>query len=93
MLGLIVVVVCALVLKSLIPPSHWMYSSFNDEIIRREIPTKRVLITGASLGIGREIAKEFAAAGIKHVALVARNKSKLLQVRQEILDGSLENTE
>ena len=42
-----------------------------------------VLITGASRGVGREAAIEFAAGGTA-VALLARNKSELEQVAEEV---------
>jgi short-subunit dehydrogenase len=44
------------------------------------MPKPVVLITGASQGIGRAIALEFAKAGIGPLALVARNASKLRRV-------------
>ena len=45
---------------------------------------KTALITGASRGIGRAIALEFAHQGIKHLLLVARDRQKLADVAQEI---------
>ena len=47
------------------------------------LKNKRVLITGASRGIGEEIAKQFAAEGCKLV-LIARNKAKLKKVIDRI---------
>jgi len=44
---------------------------------------KRVLITGASRGIGRELARGFAAAG-PHVALVARSEGPLKELAAEL---------
>ncbi len=43
----------------------------------------RVLITGGSSGIGRDIAREFAKRGYELV-LVAKNEDKLLQVKEEL---------
>ncbi|KAL8949010.1 MAG: hypothetical protein Q9222_004850 [Ikaeria aurantiellina] len=48
---------------------------------------KTVVITGAGAGIGREIAKAFATAKAKHIALISRTEHKLLSLKEEI-DGS-----
>lgn len=47
--------------------------------------SKRAVITGAGQGMGRAIARKFAAAGI-HTALVGKTESKLQAVAQEIRD-------
>ena len=47
------------------------------------LKNKRVLITGASRGIGEEIAKQFAAEGCKLI-LIARNKKNLKEVINKI---------
>jgi short-subunit dehydrogenase len=48
-----------------------------------ELRGKRVLITGASRGIGRELAPAFAREGAK-VALVARNESSIKELAREL---------
>ncbi|HVJ83497.1 MAG TPA: SDR family NAD(P)-dependent oxidoreductase [Planctomycetia bacterium] len=50
---------------------------------KRTIAGKRVLVTGASSGIGRATAKEFAARGAKVLA-VARTESKLAALAEEV---------
>src|SRR5260221_14454117 len=45
--------------------------------------TKTALITGASVGIGHELARQFARGGY-NVILVARNEDKLKTVTQEM---------
>jgi short-subunit dehydrogenase len=51
--------------------------------LRRAVEGKRVMITGASDGIGKQLAFDVARAG-GHVLLVARTRSKLEAVRDEI---------
>lgn len=45
------------------------------------------LVTGASAGIGRAIADELAGLGVRRLLLVARDASRLGEVRQELLDA------
>ena len=54
-----------------------------DQALARALAGKRVLITGASSGIGRELALRSAAAGAE-VLLVARSSDKLRSVQREI---------
>jgi len=54
-----------------------------DRKLEARVSGKRVLITGASSGIGRATAEKLAAAGA-HVLLVARTAEKLEDVRREI---------
>ncbi len=49
---------------------------------------KIVLITGASSGIGRQAAVDFARQGAGHVILVSRSEQKLSQLAEEILGMS-----
>ena len=48
------------------------------------IQGKTALITGASRGIGRAIALEFASVGVKRLILVARNHQRLAEVAAEV---------
>lgn len=52
--------------------------------MRKSLVNKKVLITGASSGIGAATAREFANAGA-YVLLVARNKEKLKKVTDNII--------
>jgi NAD(P)-dependent dehydrogenase (short-subunit alcohol dehydrogenase family) len=54
-----------------------------DQALARALTGKRVLITGASSGIGREVALRAASAGAE-VLLVARSADKLREVQHEI---------
>jgi len=54
-------------------------SELNFETLKHKV----VIVTGASSGIGRAIAKEFASKGAK-VVLASRNLEKLSQIREEI---------
>lgn len=47
---------------------------------------KVIVITGASTGIGRQVAVDFANRGVKAVAIVARNRDRLDKVASEIKD-------
>ncbi len=54
------------------------------------IQGKTALITGASRGIGRAIALEFASVGVKRLILVARNHQRLAEVAAEIAEFGTE---
>jgi short-subunit dehydrogenase len=47
---------------------------------------KTIVITGASTGIGRQVAVDFAKRGAKALAIVARNRDRLNDVASEIKD-------
>ena len=55
----------------------------DEEVSMTTQPNKTALITGASGGIGYDLAKEFASNGY-HVVLVARSKEKLEQLAQAL---------
>ena len=44
---------------------------------------KLAIITGASMGIGREIARAYAAAGAE-IIVTARTESKLIELKQDV---------
>ncbi len=46
---------------------------------------KRCLVTGASLGIGKEIARELVHIKASHITIVARSENKLNEFRDEVL--------
>ncbi|MEM8864423.1 MAG: SDR family NAD(P)-dependent oxidoreductase, partial [Planctomycetota bacterium] len=56
---------------------------------RRELSGKRVLLTGASSGIGRELAKQLAAANARQV-LLARSEDTLHELRSELGEQACE---
>ncbi len=58
---------------------------FIDRSLRGRIAGKTVMVTGASDGIGLQVAKDAAEAGA-HVLLVSRTREKLEAVRDEIAD-------
>jgi uncharacterized protein len=55
-----------------------------NNISNKKFKDKIILITGASSGIGRQTAIEFANKGAKSIILVARSKSKLKEVEKEL---------
>ena len=60
----------------------------SEQELKLRVSGKRVLVTGASLGIGRELVKEYAHLGAAEIVIVARSKDKLISLRDEVL-GSL----
>ncbi len=50
----------------------------------KRLEGKHILITGASKGLGRQLALEFAREGAAALSLVARHADRLYQVREEI---------
>lgn len=50
----------------------------------RRVEGKNIVITGASKGLGRQLALDFAREGAGSLALVARHADQLYQVREEI---------
>lgn len=50
----------------------------------KRLKGKTLLLTGASRGLGRQLALEFAREGAQGLALVARNADRLYQLREEI---------
>jgi 3-oxoacyl-[acyl-carrier protein] reductase len=55
-----------------------------------DIQGKTALITGASRGIGKEIALELAKEGVKRLLLLARDQAKLAQVAAKVSDLGVE---
>jgi short-subunit dehydrogenase len=53
---------------------------------QRRHQDKVIVITGASSGIGKQVAIDFAKEGVKGVAIVARNKDRLNELALEIQD-------
>ena len=54
--------------------------------MRRELAGLRLLVTGASLGIGRAIAAHAARRGVRVIA-AARNRDLLVQLQDEVKVG------
>ncbi|MDB5047828.1 MAG: Dehydrogenase [Fibrobacteres bacterium] len=54
----------------------------------RRVEGKNILITGASKGLGRQLALDFAREGAAAISLVARHGDQLYKVREEIRDIS-----
>src|SRR5262249_10353933 len=59
-----------------------------DGEIMNRLAGKNALITGASGGLGRQLAVDFAGAGVGGLALVARTADALGQVRQDVLEAA-----
>jgi short-subunit dehydrogenase len=58
--------------------------------MKRELKGRRVLLTGASSGIGRSLATQLAHAGAR-LALMARSADKLQSLAQTLTDGGAES--
>lgn len=80
-----IVPVILLALVGLFLHDYWSLD-FDPEIIKG----KRVIITGASRGIGRHVARHYASLGAK-ILLTARNEDLLIQVKQECESAALES--
>ena len=68
----------SIVEKFLFPPMP-----YNEQELARELERKTVLITGASSGIGKQLAYLFAGTQ-SHLILVARREELLLEIKNEI---------
>jgi hypothetical protein len=66
---------------------YFRLTGLSEQELRNRIKGKRVVVTGASLGIGREIAKEYAHLGAAEIVLVARSEDKLVSLREEIFES------
>jgi enoyl-[acyl-carrier-protein] reductase (NADH) len=60
------------------------FSGLSQEDLVKRITGNRVVVTGASLGIGREIVKEYAHLGAADIVIVARSEDKLVSLRDEV---------
>jgi short-subunit dehydrogenase len=70
----------------------WVLYPFDNFVIKPEdVAGKRVVVTGASLGIGRALAIEYARMGAGHICLVSRSEAGLLKVRDEIWNSVNKN--
>lgn len=67
---------------------YFQMSGLSQGELKNRISGKRVVVTGASLGIGREIVKEYASLGAAEIVVVARSQDKLESLRDEVY-GSL----
>lgn len=61
----------------------FLTSAFNEKKLRRELQGKTILITGASSGIGKELAYLLANINV-HMILVARREDQLLTIKKEM---------
>src|SRR4051794_8806689 len=57
--------------------------SLGDDLMRKDFEGKVAVVTGASSGIGRELARQLAAAGAR-VGLIARRSAELESLAQDI---------
>jgi dehydrogenase/reductase SDR family protein 7B len=60
---------------------HWLDSAF----AREEVKGSKVIVTGASLGVGAALARQYAALGASEIVIAARNEARLNDVRASIL--------
>jgi short-subunit dehydrogenase len=62
-----------------------IWSHYSDlRYARKAVVGKRVVVTGASMGIGAEIAQEYARMGASEIVIAARNVEKLATVKASI---------
>jgi uncharacterized protein len=65
-----------------------MNEEYADQLQRRQSGSKHhdkiIVITGASTGIGRQVAVDFAKGGVRALAIVARHRDRLNDVASEI---------
>lgn len=60
------------------------WNMFGTEHIQKNIYNKKVIVTGASQGIGKEVVKEFVTMKASHVCLIARSTTKLNHLKEEL---------
>jgi len=66
---------------------YFQMRGLSEKELTDRIHGKRVLVTGASLGIGRELVKQYADLGAAEIVLVARSEDKLVSLRDEVYES------
>ena len=75
---------CSVVMAIIAIYMYFGLSGISQKELTERVSGKRVVVTGASLGIGREIVKEYADLGASDIVLVARSEEKLESLREEV---------
>jgi FlaA1/EpsC-like NDP-sugar epimerase len=62
----------------------------DEDLVRKNLPGRRVLITGGAGSIGRELARQIAALRPAHLTLVDQNENNLFQIGLELEELEIE---
>lgn len=71
---------------------YYLFPYFSTSI-PKIIEGKNIIVTGASLGIGKELVKEFIHLKISQIVLISRNNEKLNELKEDILKQLKEKNE
>ena len=75
------------VIVAIVGSLYYHMRGLSPHELTARVQGKRVVVTGASLGIGREIVKQYVQLDVADIVLVARSVDKLESLRDEVYES------